>query len=279
MKKMLLIALSCLMMVCLTIQQASSAEQELTFGVHPFKSQAKLQKMFSPLIKYLEQELGVKITFKRSKSYGEAQKTLVEGETDISYLGPALFALLDTAYPGKIRICATVENKGINTFKGVIVAKKGSGIKTLNDISGKKFAFGDRKSTLSLYTPAYMLMEAGVFDSIDYDFYGTHDKVAVAVLRDKADAGGMKPDVASKYLNRGLVIIAESEPVHEHMIVVGPNVDEALHNKISAALLKLKDPAVYTPIKKSLTGFAVAKAADYDNLKAIIKAVDEKMVK
>ena len=278
MKKMLLTVLSCLIMICLA-QQASAAKQELTFGVHPFKSQAKLQKMFIPLIKYLEQELNAKITFKRSKSYGAAQKALTQGETDISYLGPALFALLDTAHPGQIRICATVENNGKNTFKGVIVAKKDSGINSLDDLKGKRFAFGDRKSTLSLYMPAHMLMEAGVFDSIDYDFFGTHDKVAVAVLRDKADAGGLKPDVAAKFLDKGLVIIAESQPVHEHMIVVGSNVDDALYDRISAALLKLSNPAVYTPIKKSLTGFVAAKAADYDNLKGIIKTVDAKMDK
>ncbi len=58
------------MIVCLT-QQVSGAEQEMTFGVHPFKIPSKLQKMFTPIIRHLEQELGVKIVFKRSKTYDE----------------------------------------------------------------------------------------------------------------------------------------------------------------------------------------------------------------
>jgi len=278
MKRITIVIIASLFFTYLNSQSAL-AKKTYVFGVHPFKSQTKLSKMFRPLINYLEEQLGAKIIFKRAKDYESAMNALIAGDVDISYMGPAPYAILDSQHPGKIRICAAVLNKGKTTFKGVIIAREDSGIKLLQDLKGKKFAFGSRKSTLSCYMPAHMLMEAGVFNSISYDFYGHHDKVAINVLRGKVDAGGLKPSVAKKYLGKGIKIIAESAPVYEHMIVVGPNVDSATYEKISSALLNVKDSDVYTSIKKSLTGFAKVAPSDYDNLKKVIKAVDAKMKK
>ncbi len=255
----------------------SRAESSYVFGVHPFKNPAKLMKMFSPLREYLGKELGADVSFRSAKDYDSHMKALLDGDVDISYLGPSLFAIINSEHPGKIRIAAAILNKGKPTFKGVIVARKDSQINSLKDLQGKKFAFGDRKSTLSCYMPAHMLMQEGVFDNINYKFVGSHDNVAVGVLRKSFDGGGLKPAVANKYLDKGLKIIAESEPVYEHVVVVGPNVDDATFKKIQDALLKVQDPAVYTPIKKSITGFAVVKPSDYDNLKEVMKAVDAKM--
>ncbi len=265
--------------VCLFAQTAWAAQKSLVFGVHPFKSPTTLVQMFTPLMKYLEKELDAEVTFKRAQDYDTAMAALVSGAVDIAYLGPAGFAILDEENPGKIRICAAVENNGETTFKGVIATKKGSGIKSVQDLAGKAFAFGDRESTLSFYMPAYMLMEAQVFDSVTYSFFGTHDKVAANVLRGKAAAGGLKPAVAASYVDKGLEIIAESPPVYEHMIAVGPGVDDATYEKICAALLSVQDETVYKSIKKSLTGFAKVQPSDYDSLKKVIRIVDAKVPK
>ncbi len=267
------------LLTSLTVQNAWAEKTNFVFGVHPFKSQTVLVQMFTPLMEYLGKELGGEVKFKRSRDYESAMNALISGEVDISYLGPAPFAILDAKYPGKIRICAVVVNNGKTTFKGVIAAKEGSGVNSIKDLTGKRFGFGERSSTLSFYMPAYMLMEAQLVDSVDYEFFGTHDKVAAGVLRDKVAAGGLKPAVAEKYLKQGLKIIAESPPVHEHMIVVGPNVSKATYEKITAALISIQDPKVYTSIKRSLTGFAKAQSSDYDNLKEIIQTVDAKFPK
>ena len=118
-----------------------------------------------------------------------------------------------------------------------------------------------------------------MFGTLDYKFYGTHDKVAANVLRGKAVAGGLKPAVAANYADQGLEVLAESDPVYEHMIVVGTNVDDATYQKISAALLSVQDETVYKSIKKSLTGFAKVQPADYDSLKTVMKTVDAKVPK
>lgn len=278
MRKNILILITVLTGFILWVHPAH-AQQQLVFGSHPFAAPDVLAKMFTPLIQYLEKEIGAKITFRSAKDYESALNAIVQGEIDISYLGPSLYAVISEKYPDKIRLLATALNNGQPTFKGVIVAKSGSTVNSLADLKGKKFAFGDPESTLSCYMPANMLIQAGVFDSLEYKFLGSHDNVAKAVLNGYFDAGGLKPDVAQAYVTQGLKIIAESEPVYEHVIVANTKVNEETAKKIQAALINLKDTNILTAITKSTTGFVSSKPTDYDNLRQMMKSVDPKIKK
>ena len=275
------IIFSLVVLVC-TLQLSAIyclAKQELVFGVHPFKKPYELVRMFAPLISYLQEEIDASITFQTAKNYDDAMAKMASGEMDIFYLGPAPFVILLGQDPHRFRVAATVVNNGQPTFKGAIVVRDSSNITTMADFLGKKFAFGDPRSTLSCYMPAHMLIKAGVFDTVNYSFLGSHEKVAQAVIRGFFDGGGVKPAVAKKYVGRGLKIIAESESIHEHLIGVGPDVDDATFQKIKKALLQVDDENIYHSIKASLTGFTPAEISDYHNLKLIIKEVESRMSK
>ena len=216
--------------------------------------------------------------FRSAKDYDTAMNNLLNGTVHFAYLGPSALAILDEKNPGKLRIAAAVANKeGGPTFKGVIVVKDDSPIKSLADLQGKRFAFGDRESTLSCYMPASMLMQAGAFDSMTYEFLGSHSNVAKGILNGMFAAGGLQPNVAKEFEGKGLRVIAETEPVYEHVIAIGPSVDQATADKVRQALLNVKDPAVYTSIKGSLIGFVQVQASDYDNLKTVMREVDAKI--
>ncbi len=277
--KLLLLFVVASLFYALSASHAVYAEQKYVFGAQPLAKPSELIKMFKPLIEYLEKELDAELSFRTSKNYTTYGDALVKGEIDISYIGPAPYATLDEQHPGKIQIGVAVLNQGNPFFQGVIIAKEGSSINSLQDIKGKKFAFGDRKSTLSCYMPAYMLIEEGIFDTVEYTFVGSHDNVALGVINGSFDAGGIKPSVAAKYKEKGIKVIAESEPVYEHLIVIGPNVDDATAEKIRTALLHIRDPQIYTSIKKTLTGFTSVKSSDYDNLKNIMRIVDATIAK
>ncbi len=254
------------------------AQTSLVFGVHPFKSADELAKMFRPLIDYLQKESGAAITFRTAKDYDAALAALVAGEIHISYMGPSLFAIAAEKHAGKIQLLGTAAKGGNPTFKGVIIAKEGAVINSLADLKGKKFAFGDRESTLSCYIPAQMLMEAGVFDGLaEYKFLGSHDNVAKAVGMGMFDAGGIQPSVAEKYVGKGVKVIAESAPVYEHALVVSSLVDAEMAKKLKAAVLGLKDRAVLDAIMKGMSGFVETKPSDYDSLRVLMKAVDAKI--
>lgn len=267
-------------LLSLFLTAPSPAAENYVFGVHPFKNPTELAAIFKPLIAYLEAETGANISFRSSKDYAAFNEAFLHGEIDIAFMGPSIYAEFSNLHPEKIRLVATALANGQPTFKGVIVAKKDSAIKSLVDLKDKKFAFGDRDSTLSCFLPAAMLIDAGIFDSLTYDFTGKHDNVATSVLNGTHDAGGLKPDVAEKYMEQGLKIIAESAPIYEHTITVGAKIDDATMKKIQEALTKIKDPAVYTTIQKNYTGFTTTtKPSDYTSLFAIMKKVDAKIKK
>ncbi len=258
-----------------TAPTSCRAQQSYVFGVHPYKKPTALKKSFTPLINYLAKETGATITFRSAKSYAALMNSLVNNEIDISYIGPAPFATWDLKHPGKIRLAAVGLNYGKPTFHGVIVAKESSPINTISDLTGARFAFGDRQSTLSCILPAAMLIKAGIFNQIEYKFTGSHDNVAKGILSGLFHAGGMKPSIAQKYVGNGLKIIAQTENVYEHCIGVSSRVDDQTLEKIRHALINTPDPKIYKSIKKDFTGFGPVSPVDFDNLKDIILAVDQ----
>ncbi len=281
MKRLCLKIILALTLLTCCLSTSLSAAEGYVFGVHPYKNPTELATIFKPLMALLEAELGAPVSFRSAKDYEAFDQAVLNGEIDIFFIGPSIYAKLSSTNPDKVRLVATALDKGKPTFKGVIVTKKDSPINSLADLKGKKFAFGDRDSTLSCYMPAVMMMDAGVFDSLSkYDFTGKHDNVATSVLKGMHDAGGLKPDVAEKYMAEGLKIIAESAPVYEHVIAVSPKIDAATFKKIQDAVVNTKNPEVYTSIQKSYTGFtSTTKPADYASLLDIMNKVDAKIPK
>jgi phosphonate transport system substrate-binding protein len=180
----------------------------------------------------------------------------------------------------KVIPLAQIVNKGKPSFHGVIVAQKGSGISSLKDLKGKRFAFGDRDSTLTHVLPLYMLMEAGVkLEALkEYKFVGSHDNVAMAVSTKTFDAAGLMPDIAEKYMDRGLEVIARSPDLPEHVFVATKSMDSATVAKIQSALLAM-DPALQKGIKGSLTGMQKFSDKDFDMLRNIVKKVEKDVAK
>jgi len=94
------------------------------------------------------------------------------------------------------------------------------------------------------------------------------------VLLGMFDAGGLKPAVAKQYIDKGLRILATSEPIPEHLFVVNTRMSKEKKMRIIDALNNVPIKA-YKSIKKSITGVEPVAASDYDNLRKIIKKVDK----
>jgi len=253
----------------------SAAEiKTLNFVVHPFKSPTKLASMFSPLLKNLEKTLGYKINFRTGRSYQQVINLYKQGLADFGYLGPAGY--VKAANKKRVVPLVRIQNNGKGTFNGVIVVNDKSDIVSIKDLEGKRFAFGDKNSTLSHFVPHYMLLKANVSlkKLSKYSFTGNHDNVARGVLLNLYDAGGLKPSVAKNYLDKGLRILATSEPISEHLFVANSKMNSALRKKIKQALLSMPLKPLQA-IKKKITGVETVESADYDNLRIIIKLVNQ----
>src|SRR5712692_11493259 len=166
--------------------------QDLKFGFTPVLSQAEMRAEFEPLITYLSDAIGRKVVLYIAKDYGDLRTQMESGQVDIGSFSP--FAYVDAQRGGKIQIIAQSILDHSATYRGLVIARKDSGLRTVGDLEGKRFAFVDPKSASGYVYPRAMLVEKGVTPERYFKetiFAGGHDKVIAAVLEGRVDAGAI----------------------------------------------------------------------------------------
>jgi phosphonate transport system substrate-binding protein len=254
---------------------AQSDSKALVFGVHPYLHSTLLIERFTPLVNNLSAAMGREIKIRVGTSYQEHIDAFKNGQVDFAYFGPASFVQL-TSNGKHYRPLGRLSFSGYNTFHGAIVVRKDSDIKTVAELAGKSFAFGDPNSTLSNLVPRHMLLDAGV-DLKDLSSYATlknHENVALAVLLGKYDAGGVKNEVFEEYESRGLRILQLTPEVPTHLFVAGNNLPEDLVQDISRLMQSLKGSTqgqeILQQIKKGTTEIIPAQTSEYEALRKLL---------
>ena len=257
------------------------AGRELKFGFTPVLSQAEMRAEFEPLVTYLSDSIGQKVGLYIAKDYGNLRTQMEAGAVDIGSFSP--FAYVDAARDGKIRIIAQSILDGSATYRGIIVARGDSGLKTLADLRGKRFAFVDPKSASGYVYPRAMLIEKGITPETYFKetfFAGDHTKVITAVLERRADAGAIYEGALGVAKSNGvqtenLVTLASTESIPHDAIAVRSGLDGALVKKIRAALVDMdKSEAgrrVIANSKKKLTGHVIADDSLFDVVRRTAK--------
>lgn len=267
-----------LFVLVLSVSTAQAQKKEnLVFGAIAVGKVSKVKKSLQPLLTYLEQKTGTTITFETGKDYADTIEKFQNGYFDFGFIGPSPYVLATSGAEGAgvFNILGGIETKGKPFFHAAIIAAKdNTAINSLEDLKGKKFAFGSRQSTLSFYVPCKMLMDSGVFGTLEkYDFLGKHDKVAKYVAMGGYDAGGIKEAVANKNLD-SIKIIAKSLPIYDFLFVAHKGMDAAQTKQLRTALLELKDRAILGSIKKGVTAITPTKDSNYDSLRTVMKKVE-----
>jgi len=257
------------------------AARELKFGFTPVLSEREMQNEFEPLMTYLSDALGQKVVLYVARDYGDLRTQMEAGAVDIGSFSP--FAYVDAARGGRIRIIAQSILEGSATYRGIIVARKDSGLKTVADLKGKRFAFVDPKSASGYLYPRAMLLERGIEPATYFKtttFAGSQDKVIAAVLAGQADAGSIYEGALgvaqrSGVLVENLVTIISTEPIPHDAIAVRLGLDDALVKRIQLALINLDQSEagrrVIAHSKKKLTGHVPAEDSLYDVVRRTAK--------
>ncbi|MBC8412632.1 MAG: phosphate/phosphite/phosphonate ABC transporter substrate-binding protein [Nitrospira sp.] len=254
--------------------------QELVMGIHPYNPSAKLIEKFTPLAAYLSKVLGQEVSIKISKNYEEHIARIGNNNLDIAYMGPASYVKLISNY-GPRPLLAKLEVNGKPYFRGMIVTSAQSNIKSIGQLRGARFAFGDPQSTMSHFIPRFMLLKAGieVSDLSKYSFLSNHDNVALGVLMGYFDAGAVKEETYTKYNSRGLTIIEVTPAISEHLFVASQTMNPIVLDTLQRAMIALYKSAdgmsIIRSIKSSATGLVPVLDKDYDNLRQMLSVLEE----
>lgn len=245
----------------------------IRFGVVPLESPATMFKKFSPLVEYLSRRLGSPVDLRIAVDFEGAIRDVGQNVTQLCYMTPSTFIEASKKYGVSVLVKALREGKPYH--HAVIITRMDSDLKTLEDLKGRTFAFGDKRSTSSHIIPRAMLKQAGIDlpDLKYYNYLGHHDDVVKAVLKGDFDAGGVMESVAYRFKDKGIRFLKFSDDIPEFNICYNPSISEADLSIIKSALISLRDTdpegaTILKSIDESYTGFTEAKDSDYDTIRA-----------
>lgn len=249
---------------------------DLSFGSVAMDVPAAMHQRLKPLTDYLSRELKRPVRLKLSPELSAAADDVAAGRVDIAYLTPV--AYIKARKKGEVRLVVKTVTKGEQSFRLMIVVRHDSPIRTVHDLKGKNFAFGDPAAILQravVVNAGIRLEELG-----SYKFIGHLDNIARGIANGDFDAGILKDTSAIEWEKKGLRVIHASPPLPPFNIVVGPHVSEPLYHKIREALLALKvsnlrHHEVLKALDPSYDGFAPATDAEYDVVRQFIKPFEK----
>jgi len=268
-----------LFLLTFTLLQAAQATESnlakpLLFGVYTHTRSTEMHNRMGPMQVYLQNALAdhgirTEIQLKIFPSYNEGIEALAQGEVDFVRYGPASYVLAKERNPN-IRLLAIESNQGKKTLNGVISVPIDSPIQSIQDLHGKRVAFGNRRSSTGRYMSQSALLHGGISakDLADYEYLGRHDKVAFAVAAGNYDAGATNENTFNKYAaSKGLRKILEFTRINRPW-VARAGLDQQVFRALQDALLELKDPEVLKTIKRS--GLIPTEEKDYEQIRNAI---------
>ncbi len=257
-------------------QELSQPTSSLTFGVYQSDKASVMYKMFFPVIQYIQSDLKrslgrpVDIELRIFRSYDEGIESLVAGKVDFVRFGPASY-ITAKGRNNRIKLLAMEHKSGKKRFKGLIIVAVDSPIRSLTDLKGRSFAFGNRNSTIGRYLAQAKLVKAGIHanDLRNFDYLGRHDKVARAVELGDYDAGAVKIKTYKRANKNGTLRTLVSFDNVTKPWVAREGLDATVFEALQKLLFGLTDPAVLKKLKVS--GFMVTSDAEYELVREAIK--------
>ena len=250
------------------LHAAPAYAETLVFGVYTSDKPTTMFNKFNPILSHVAKQMAqngfpVDFRIKIYPSYLKGIEALVNGECDFSRFGPASY-IIAKEKEKKIRLLVMEHKKKKKNFKGIFIAARNSAIRSIHDLKGKSFAFGNKYSTIGRYLSQAELIKVGIkaSDLSRYKYLGRHDKVALAVANGLYDAGVVKENTFNKYAKpRGLKNIGQFLNVTKPW-VVRAGLNDGTFGALQSIFLDLVDKDVLKFLKQH--GFLKAVDADYN---------------
>jgi phosphonate transport system substrate-binding protein len=260
---------------------AAQAQQVFKVTAIPDESPTELARKAAPLVKYLEQKLGMKVEFTPVTDYAASVEALVNKQVDLAWFGGFTFVQAQHRSGGKI--VPLVQRAEDEKFRSVFISTDPA-IKSLADLKGRNFSFGSQSSTSGHLMPRSFLLAAGIDPDRDFKrvaYSSAHDATVAAVASGKVDAGAVNISVWEKLVADGKVdpakvrVFYTTPPFFDYNWSVHADMPPALREKLAKAFLDLDKS---TPQGREIlelqraTKFIPTKVENYKGIEAAAKS-------
>ncbi len=256
----------------------ASGRAALRVGLIPNQSPDEVKVQYEPFREYLSEKLGRPVELFVATDYAGVVEAIASDRLDLAYFGGLTYVQAERR--ARIYPIVTEVDRFTHTTKyhSVIITQNNSPIRTVADVKGKEFAFGDVSSTSGSLYPRIMLARAGVtdFDNPRLFLYtGGHDAAALAVQNGAVAAGGVEERILRRLEEKGIVdarrirVVERSSPIEGYPWVVRAELDKGLVEAITDAFLTIKDPSLLELMRAER--YARVDAEDYDEIRTEAK--------
>ncbi|HZX41296.1 MAG TPA: phosphate/phosphite/phosphonate ABC transporter substrate-binding protein, partial [Myxococcaceae bacterium] len=234
--------LACLFLLAAT---GRAAEAPLRVSMIPTTDPSKMLRDAEPLVARLEKATGRKVTLTIPQNYAAVVEAMVQGQVDLAHLGGFTFVQANRR-AGAVPLVQRARDRDFHSR--FITAR--DDVRSLADLKGKRFAFGDVNSTSGHLMPAYFMRKEGVDPAVvDQAIYtGGHDATALAVAERRVDAGALDEAVWERLTGEGKVdpakvrVFWSTPPFVDYVWAARKDLDPTVAKKVADAFLAL-DPA------------------------------------
>ncbi len=209
--------------------------QTIRLAVTDLEGLEELQREFGEFQKVLNEKTGYEFEFYPVPSRTAGVEALASRKIDFVLTGPAeyvVFKKRTDAYP-------VIGFSRPDYFSGIIVLSD-SGINTVEDLKGKKVAFGDVGSTSNHLAPMQVLADNGIDPRRDIEAMHVDKNVAWEALK-RGDIAAIGMNMGKFSLQRekekqlepgAFKVIARGPDLPNDVLLVGTHVDKAVVEKV-----------------------------------------------
>ena len=201
--------------------------------------------------------------FKAATSYAAVIEAMGAGKVDIGWLATFSYVLAKQKYD--VDLLLIVVRFGSPFYRGQIITHVDSGIKTLADLKGKKFAFVDPASTSGHLYPKTLLLSKGLNPDRLFSqslFAGSHNAVILSVLKGEVDAGATYDDARAAVAKTfpevftKLRVIAYTKDIPNDTVSARKGLNPAIKQKIKTGLMQLSKTPGGSKVLKRVYGIS-----------------------
>ena len=233
---------------------------------------------YKRLLDYIGKKLDIKVNFIEKRTYGEVNALLKNGSIDIAFVCGGPYVMGHDEFGLELLVAPLVDGKAL--YYSYIIVGKNSGIKKIEELRGKTFAFVDPMSNTGKLIPTYMLYELGenpktFFKECVYTY--SHDKSIKAVAQGMVDGAAVDNliwdymDKKDRKYTKETEIIKISEPYGIPPLVVRPGLNENLKIRMKDIFLNMHNEKEGRDILKGMfiDRFIEVDDSNYDTIRKV----------
>ena len=213
--------------------------------------------------KLLQKETGLHFKTSVATSYAAVIEAMGAGKVDIGWLATFSYVLAKDKYD--VELLLVVQRFGSPFYRGQIMVRADSGINSLDNLQGKRFAFVDPASTSGHLYPKTLLLSKGLDPKTFFSktiFAGSHNAVVLSIYKGEVDGGaaydGSRAAVAKSYPDvfEKIKVLAYTKEIPNDTVSVRKELPEGLKVKLRNGLKKISDSPKGSKILKRLYGIS-----------------------